>query len=133
MKQSPRRVGGNNKRNRTDFLGITKCTSEGHGHVIKVRTLSMLVCFSLATFSCLCVDKEWEESRVNQMLRLYHANMIKKRERDTYQRVMIIIIHEIQAGLGRIKDVREVRTVKRGQDHLILGPDGSQRMFRVQY
>lgn len=39
----------------------------------------MLVCFSLATFSCLCVDKEWEESRVNQMLRLYHANMIKKK------------------------------------------------------
>ena len=38
----------------------------------------MVVCYSLASFSCLCVDTEWEESQVNQMLGFGHASMTKK-------------------------------------------------------
>lgn len=38
----------------------------------------MAVCFSLVTFTCLCVDTEWEESQVNQMLGFCHASMTKE-------------------------------------------------------
>lgn len=35
------------------------------------------MCFPLATYSCLCVDTEWEEGWVNQMLGFCHTSMTK--------------------------------------------------------